>query len=135
MELPSPYYILLFVRGGGSVEITVEWFVYIMVCLLVGADVVSGGRCVVLCVVVLSQPLVKMLYCRSTVRVYQGAWCAGVGINDILGFCIFDHRCILVTAALTVIKQVFYVNCTPLQRRVLAVYSLLLPAHLKHVPL
>jgi hypothetical protein len=42
-----------------------EWCLsttYIMVCPLVGADVMSESRCVVFCVMALSQPLVK---CRS----------------------------------------------------------------------
>ena len=51
--------VLFYCFSGGSVVVTVGWFVYIMVCLLAGADVVSGGRCVALCVVALSKPLVK----------------------------------------------------------------------------
>jgi len=50
----------------GSIVQCYEWChttTYIMVCLLAGADVVSGGRCVVLCVVALSKPLVKK--CRT----------------------------------------------------------------------
>jgi hypothetical protein len=36
--------VLFYCFSGGSVVVTVEYFVYIMVCLLAGADVVSGGR-------------------------------------------------------------------------------------------
>jgi len=50
----------------GFIVLCCEWChitTYIMVCLLAGADVVSGGHCVVLCVVALSKPLVKK--CRT----------------------------------------------------------------------
>ena len=46
----------------GFIVLCCEWChitTYIMVCLLAGADVVSRGRCVDLCVVALSKPLVK----------------------------------------------------------------------------
>jgi len=61
-----------------------------MVCLLAGADVVSGGRCVVLCVVALSKRLVKNVvlskHCESFYKV-RGVpvW----GLIYIPGFCIF----------------------------------------------
>jgi len=75
-----------------------EWCLsttYILVCLLAGAGVMPGGRCVVFCVMALSQPLVKMSYCRCTVRIYYDAWRVSVGFNRIPGFCVC-HHCIFV---------------------------------------
>ena len=67
-----------------------------MVCLLAGADVVSGGRCMVLCVVALSKPLVKKCHTVEALREFlQGAWCAGVGIDIYPWLLYFCHHCIL----------------------------------------
>jgi hypothetical protein len=84
VELPSPYYVLLFIgevcgNYSGVVHLPMkmynrvkygnvyrfnsycyEWYLsttYILVCLLAGAGVMPGGHCVVFCVKALLQPL------------------------------------------------------------------------------